>query len=846
MTSRRGFLVAVTDSGRRASGPRRPFRWLLALYALCLLATAPAAPPGAAQPTAGGYSAAWLTALFDAYGDTSGRWSGADRTASVRLPDGRLLWLFSDTFLGPVGADGSRPRTAPFIHNSAVVQRSDQLVETVHGGTADDPRPLVPAIEPDEFHWIGDAQVAGDTLQVLVNRYRRTGASPLDHRLLGTALATFALPALTPTGIRPLPLDDRVSWGSEVLRDGDHTYVYGTEAAGEAKFAHVARVRGDDLGGPWEFWTGRDWSTDDDASARVLSGVGTSYGVQRVAGGYVLVTHENNLVFSAELVAYPADSPVGPFRGPDYLHTAPETADGHLVYDADLHPASARPGKLLISYNVNDVDDAVTYADAGLYRPRFVEVDWPPRRAARGDLPPPPSGLTARAGGAGTAALSWTAPRVDDELRYQAHRRDVTAGQTHPVRIGEPVTEPRFAADFLVNGHEYEFQVTAVGRGGEGRPSPAARMTAVVPPPPPPAGLRAVPGRAGDVTLRWDPVPLVRLYRVLQRDLGTGVRSSVGTFTGTHATVEFLRHGRGYEFSVVAIGGGGTSRQSRPVRVTAAVAPPPAPSGLAATVRPDGTIRLTWRTLGPGVSYRVYRRDLDGGPAQAIPATESSPTHLARMLEHGDEYEFTVTAVNSGGEGTRAEPVRARARFSPPTTAPEGLRAVAGPGQVELTWRSAGPGGWHRVYRRDRTAGDRDFTEEPIPTQGNRATVVGLTNGHEYEFVVAALNQAGPGPRSAPARAVPELPEPTGLTAVAGDGGEVQLRWRSAGPGFAYRVHLRDVTLGERWRTDPYPVQDTRHTAVLLVRDHRYEFRVTVTDGVSEGPATEPVAVTVR
>ncbi|MEH1058982.1 fibronectin type III domain-containing protein [Micromonospora sp. CPCC 206171] len=844
MTSRRGFLVAVADTGRGTAGARRSSRWLLVLYVICLLA---ATPTGAPRPVAGsGLSADRLTALFDSYGDTSGRWTGADRTTSVRLPDGRLLWLFSDTFLGPVNPDGSRPRTAPFVNNSAVVQHADGLDETLHGGTPDEPRALIPAPSPGEFHWIGDAQVVGDTLQVLANRYRRTGAGPLDHTLLGTSLATFALPALTPTGVRPLPLDARISWGSSLLRDDGHTYVYGTEAAGQSKFAHLARVRGDDLGGPWEFWTGGGWSTDGRASARVLSGVGTAYGVQRVDGRYVLVTHENNLVFSADLVAYSAATPTGPFDGPDYLYRAPETAAGHLVYDADLHPELARPGKLLVSYNVNDVDDAVTYADAGVYRPRFVEVDWPRPRPDRADVPPAPTTLTARPGGAGTAELTWPAVRTDSELHYQVHRRDVTAGHTHFVRIGEPTAEPRFSADFLVDRHDYEFRVTTVGRRGESAPSPTGRMTASVPPPPPPTGLRAQPGRSGDVTLTWNPMPFVQLFRVRQRDLTTGERTSIGTFTGTHTTVEFLQHARTYEFTVVAVGGGGDSPPSPPVRATAVVTPPAAPTGLTAMARPDGSVRLTWRTLGRGVSYRVHRRDVSWEQAYAPPALESEASHVARHLEHGREYEFTVSAVNSGGESPQADPVRILARYAPPDAAPRDVRAEAGPGSVKLSWRSSVSGGWHRVYRRDLTVGERDFTEEAIPTQGTRTTVAGLRNGHEYEFAVAAANQGGPGPLSEPVRATPRLPTPTGLTGTAGGNGEVRLSWVSAGPGLAYRVQLRDATAGETWRTDPYPVHDTRHTAALLIRGHRYEFRVAATDGKTDGKTSDPVSVEVR
>src|SRR5918994_203194 len=110
-------------TGGRGSGVRVVARWLLFGWAaLLLLAGTGAAGPPRAPAASGGLSAGTLTAMFQRYGDTSGRWLGADRTASVRLPDGRLLWLFSDTFLGRPAQDGSRPRSSSFIHNSAVVQ----------------------------------------------------------------------------------------------------------------------------------------------------------------------------------------------------------------------------------------------------------------------------------------------------------------------------------------------------------------------------------------------------------------------------------------------------------------------------------------------------------------------------------------------------------------------------------------------------------------------------------------------------------------------------------------------------------------------------------------------------
>ncbi|MER5888596.1 hypothetical protein ABT160_32630 [Streptomyces sp. NPDC001941] len=49
-----------------------------------------------------------------------------------------------------------------------------------------------------------------------------------------------------------------------------------------------------------------------------------------------------------------------------------------ITYDARLHQHLARPGELLVSYNVNSLDPADNRTDASLYRPRFVEVALPP------------------------------------------------------------------------------------------------------------------------------------------------------------------------------------------------------------------------------------------------------------------------------------------------------------------------------------------------------------------------------------------------------------------------------------------------------------------------------------
>lgn len=115
------------------------------------------------------------------YGDTSGEWTGADSTDSLELEDGSLGWFFSDTFLGDVAPDGSRPTTAPFVNISIVVEQGGVLADTIVGGTAEAPAAIIPTTPEGDWHWIGDpASGSLDTVHVPVLQFGRTGTGAFD------------------------------------------------------------------------------------------------------------------------------------------------------------------------------------------------------------------------------------------------------------------------------------------------------------------------------------------------------------------------------------------------------------------------------------------------------------------------------------------------------------------------------------------------------------------------------------------------------------------------------------------------------------------------------------------
>lgn len=527
----------------------------------------------------GGFTAEAISRLWADYGDTGGRWNGGDGAVSVLLPDGRVAWLFSRTYLGPLDSGGRRTAAAPVVDNSLVVQVGQRLTETRFGGDIADPSALVRPAAADERYAVGSALTTADTLQVLYHRYRGQGA---DATLLGTSLATFALPALTLLRVRTLPVGSTVAWGAALLAGDGHSYIYGSRATGSTTFLTVARVAGSDLSGAWQFWTGSAWSTREAEAAAITSGVDTDFSVLRAGQTVSLVTRQGGVRGGGFVVARTAPDPTGPFGEPRYLFTAPEAAAPNSHAGAvHAHPELSRPDQMLLSYAVTSRDPAAIQLDAAVDRPRFVAVPWPPaRHDAHGAVP---RGLRARATG-GSVQLAWQPP-PGGALAYWVERRDVTAGQDSFVRLGQPVVGTTARDDQLAGEHRFEYRVAAVRSDGESAPSAAVAVVTGVTPhsgrPGVVTGLQAV--MAGDhVALSWDP-PLTGsttdlTYSVRWRDLTKGEQAltewSGSPTPRTAVTVAIPDPSHGYEFTVVPTNDAGDGPASTGVPVWPAPPPP--------------------------------------------------------------------------------------------------------------------------------------------------------------------------------------------------------------------------------------------------------------------------------
>ena len=355
--------------------------------------------------------AAW-NALFQAYGNLSGAWSGGDGAQSLPLPDGSTVWFFADTFLGQTYPGGTRsPATTGLAHNSAVLYRDGHLGPTYAGApglggydSAADytwvvPPPSYPAARYELIN--GDQIIDHGTVYKfyqLADRDLHPAGFP--YKLVGTVIEAFSLSpgdVLSPAGGAPLAIvdsagSDPVIWGAATLVSGGYIYIYGVRPynGDAAPFPlYLARVPAAGLaaGDAWQYYDGAPscsppasaWASDPRSATALRTGVSAGFSVTDVNGTDVLLTGDGLSAASTNnAVAYYARCPTGfSPASPRYLVYQPRLPGGYLAYEYRIVPQFSNGSDVLVSYSQNTTVLGGNYGDIATYRPHFLDVKLP-------------------------------------------------------------------------------------------------------------------------------------------------------------------------------------------------------------------------------------------------------------------------------------------------------------------------------------------------------------------------------------------------------------------------------------------------------------------------------------
>lgn len=311
--------------------------------------------------------------------------------------------MFSDTFLGPLNPDGTRPIGAKFVNSSFLIQKDGNL-STVTGGTQTRPKAIMPPTIENRWYWLGDGMVSNidgtDYLQVMFQEYRGTNdGSAMPFAFVRNVVATFALDDLSsPIWIDPLPSETGVAWGSALLpasrSDDGYTYIYGVSNDKTNKKMHIARVKGSNIFDVdnWQFLrndelVGDDWMHAEKDGNVYLDGVANEYSVTPWNDQFVVISQDSSEAFSSKIRIWSGCDPYGPFGywvDHDEVYRMPEVGlygsygDRNVfAYNAHAHPALQIGDRWTLSYNVNSFDNSVSstgahYRDPSIYKPRFI------------------------------------------------------------------------------------------------------------------------------------------------------------------------------------------------------------------------------------------------------------------------------------------------------------------------------------------------------------------------------------------------------------------------------------------------------------------------------------------
>jgi parallel beta-helix repeat protein len=454
-------------------------------------------------------------------------------------------------------------------------------------------------------------------------------------------------------------------------------------------------------------------------------------------------------------------------------------------------------------------------------------------------------------------SLTWDPPASDGGAlitNYSIYRGFLSGGETYLTTIG---VVTNFLDTGLTNGVAYYYRVTATNPVGEG---PGSNEAMAVPSglPSPPSIVSAV-GIDSEIVLDISPpadtgglqINTYKMYRGTSPD-GEVFIADIGT-PSTHFDAG-LTNGIMYYYKLSAVNANGESNLSEEASAMPRALPsqplnPQATAGF-------GQVQLTWRTPAsdggyPITAYKVYR-GMTSGSETLLADLSTILSYADLAVTNGQRYYYKVSATTEVGEGPPSAEVAATPMTPPATPSPpQNLVALAGNGQVALTWIAPSSDGGSPVtgysLYRSTVAGGEGF----LGTVGNilSYTDAGLINGQTYYYEITASNLAGESGRSNEANAKPAtVPgQPTGLVAVAGNL-QATLTWNApandGGSSITNYVIYRGATSGSETVLATVGNVLTYLDADVNV-GRAYYYSVSAVNAKGEGPQSGETSVTI-
>jgi FtsP/CotA-like multicopper oxidase with cupredoxin domain len=449
--------------------------------------------------------------------------------------------------------------------------------------------------------------------------------------------------------------------------------------------------------------------------------------------------------------------------------------------------------------------------------------------------PNPPTAVTAVAGNA-QAVVSWLARAFDGGSPITSYAVTPSGGvaQTCTTALTCTVTG-------LTNGTAYTFTVTATNLVGTSLPSAPSNSVTPITLAGPPTGPVAVAGNTM-ATVSWV-APASDGGSPITSYLAT---SSPGGLTcialGTLSCSVFgLTNGTSYSFTVAATNGAGVGPSFVASNTVIPATVPTAPRSVTASAGAT-TAAVAWAAPASNGGLAITAYTVTSSPGGLTCTTAGALTCTVTGLTNGTTYTFTVTATNPVGTGPASAPSGGVVPVTAPS-APTAVVATAGNASALVTWTAPIGNGGSAVT---------SYTVTSMPggltcgtTGATSCTVVGLTNGVSYNFLVTATNAMGTSSAGASNAVTPATTPgaPTGVSAV-GLSNSASVSWLAPASNGGQPITLYTVT------SSPGGFICTTAGALSctvtgLTNGASYAFSETATNVMGTGPASAASAAVI-
>ena len=164
-------------------------------------------------------------------------WRGADGAATVDLGSGKILWLFSDTFIDQDGT-GQRSNAKTMIRNSIAIQNGNSFEDSLtfyYKGTKKEPKDFF-EVPGENWFWTGHGILLEGKLVIFLIEETKTNTG-FGFESVGWHVAIIDNPSDNPNEwkikyVKPPETFGVVVGSSAVLEDKKYVYAYGVKEPG--------------------------------------------------------------------------------------------------------------------------------------------------------------------------------------------------------------------------------------------------------------------------------------------------------------------------------------------------------------------------------------------------------------------------------------------------------------------------------------------------------------------------------------------------------------------------------------------------------------------------------------